>query len=434
MPRKSLEPVRPNTALDHALEALAKRDPARALRYAIPALSDRETAASAMDFVARALLTIGENSLAREALERAVPMLAQHALAPHAVAAAITLSELSGDVAALRALAGVFGADAPSKSTTMIPSLKNEDVAAIPDTVNKAQLVERARLAIGQIEATEMPVGGPKLALWSALPEESFVGLARTMKVQILSENSAVVREGEAGKSLYVLARGEVRVARGEGDLREELAVLGAGTIFGEMALVSDAPRVASVFAAHAVMVLEASRESIDQAASEDGAVGEHVAEFFHRRLVDNALRTSPLLSALPEAERNGLATLFETRRTERGMVLIREGEPTPALFLLEAGTLSVHRTEAGETLRLAQLEPGTCVGEIGLVLRRPATASVVAEDSGVVLALASERFLEVVRERPTLLARLYELAVHREDETRSVLAVPAEDIAELLF
>jgi hypothetical protein len=41
---------------------------------------------------------------------------------------------------------------------------------------------------------------------------------------------------------------------------------------------------------------------------------------------------------------------------------------------------------------------------------------------------------MEVVKGRPTLLAKLYELAVQREDETRSVLAVAAEEIEEVLL
>jgi CRP-like cAMP-binding protein len=132
----------------------------------------------------------------------------------------------------------------------------------------------------------------------------------------------------------------------------------------------------------------------------------------------------------VPASEREGLAHLFETRTYDAGDVLIREGATGAGLHLIAAGTVEVRRSDAGgDQLRLATLAPGGCVGEISLVLRRPATASVVAVQPGVSLVLPAARFLEVISSRPNLLARLYELAVRREDETLSVVAQEAVEI-----
>src|SRR5262249_39840478 len=75
------------------------------------------------------------------------------------------------------------------------------------------------------------------------------------------------------------------------------------------------------------------------------------------------------------------------------------------------------------EPFVLATLGPGEVVGEVSLVLRRPSTADVVAVHPTVTLHLSSDKFMSIVREHPAILAELYELAVRRDDETRSIVA-----------
>ena len=146
--------------------------------------------------------------------------------------------------------------------------------------------------------------------------------------MRVLPELDALVREGEPGESAFILARGEVRVSRVVGEESEELAALGPGSIVGEMALVTDAPRAASVLAAHAVLVLEAPRAALDQAAAEVPALGAQIVAFFHKRLVDNTVRTSPLLSGLPANERDGFAQLFDVVGSVAQAEQILRGRP----------------------------------------------------------------------------------------------------------
>jgi CRP-like cAMP-binding protein len=87
-----------------------------------------------------------------------------------------------------------------------------------------------------------------------------------------------------------------------------------------------------------------------------------------------------------------------------------------------------------GDRVVLAQLGPGDVVGEISLVLRRPATADVVAAHTTVALALTQERFQAAIKEHPALLGELYELATRREEETRSVVAQEALDVSDVVL
>ncbi|MBZ0121013.1 MAG: cyclic nucleotide-binding domain-containing protein, partial [Sandaracinaceae bacterium] len=82
----------------------------------------------------------------------------------------------------------------------------------------------------------------------------------------------------------------------------------------------------------------------------------------------------------------------------------------------------------------LARLGPGDVVGEIGLVLRRPITADVVATHATVALELTRERFQEAIQDHPTLLGELYALATKREEETRTVVAQEPIDVGEAIL
>lgn len=85
------------------------------------------------------------------------------------------------------------------------------------------------------------------------------------------------------------------------------------------------------------------------------------------------------------------LADGLPRRALQRGEVLLVDGEPVSALYVLLSGAL---RIEKGGSLVAVVAERGTCVGEMSLLLDIPATADVVAEDDAVVAVVDDARAL----------------------------------------
>jgi CRP-like cAMP-binding protein len=134
--------------------------------------------------------------------------------------------------------------------------------------------------------------------------------------------------------------------------------------------------------------------------------------------MVDNLSRMANVLLSTAEDERRGLLQRFETRVFETGAALIEEGSEPIGMHLIASGEVSVMKKDEGSALLLATLGVGQVVGEVAVVLRRRATASIVANCPTVTLFLPREKFIELVRESPEVLHRLYLLAVSRDEET----------------
>lgn len=93
--------------------------------------------------------------------------------------------------------------------------------------------------------------------LFASLPAPELEGLAARMTEVTAASGTAVVREGESGRHFYVIVDGEVEVIRAD----QPVAALCAGDYFGEIALLRDVPRTATVVAKTRTKLLSIERE-----------------------------------------------------------------------------------------------------------------------------------------------------------------------------
>ena len=102
--------------------------------------------------------------------------------------------------------------------------------------------------------------------LWGNLPEGWLLEVARTMSVHLVPAGTVVVRQGEPGDRFYIVVKGSFEVVV---DGRSEKR-LGPGQYFGEMALLRDTPRTATVQALESSQVFSVGRTMFQAALAHD--------------------------------------------------------------------------------------------------------------------------------------------------------------------
>ncbi len=127
------------------------------------------------------------------------------------------------------------------------------------------------------------------------------------------------------------------------------------------------------------------------------------------------------MLGILNDSDAEWLAANGEQRRITGGTVLIREGHPIDALYILLDGRLAVSAGPVSNQL-ITVLLSGEVVGEISFVDSRPPLASVTAIDNAHVLAVSRSKLLTKMEHDPDFAARFYKsLAAFLADRLRSV-------------
>lgn len=274
--------------------------------------------------------------------------------------------------------------------------------------------------------------GVPALPLFGALEARELEQLLAAVRVEEVSDGHEIVRQGDAGNEAFVLARGLLKVVRREGGDETVLAQLGPGSIFGEMALLSESPRSASVVALEPAQLLVLARDELERAADEAPALSRELAAFCHARMHANLVRHARVLGGLSLEQRKQLLSELPSRLFERRERLIEREQEASSIYLLASGAVSISVPEDGERLVLATLGPGEVVGEMSLILRRPASADVTALYPTVAYAIGRDQLPTLMRAYPRLLVELYALATRRDEEIRAATgdeALSADDI-----
>ncbi|MBK9090277.1 MAG: mechanosensitive ion channel family protein [Holophagales bacterium] len=141
------------------------------------------------------------------------------------------------------------------------------------------------------------------------LTDEQVSDLARHARLERYTAGEALVRQGDAGRSLFVVRTGDVRVEKADGGgSPRELARLGPGSFFGEMSLLTGEPRSASVVAVGEVEVVVVEKDAFSTLLHDDGHLARALSEALEERSRSQARVEAPAAGAAgPQAITDGL-------------------------------------------------------------------------------------------------------------------------------
>ena len=116
---------------------------------------------------------------------------------------------------------------------------------------------------------------------FQGLSRGDLLELAKVTEDMEVDEGRALTREGQSGSEFFVIIDGEVGVAKGGQEIRS----LGPGDFFGEIALLEDTPRTATVTAKTPLRFFVLTRQAFRSLLAHQPEVAEKVLDALEQRV-----------------------------------------------------------------------------------------------------------------------------------------------------
>jgi cAMP-dependent protein kinase regulator len=290
------------------------------------------------------------------------------------------------------------------------------ELAAAEAGAGAGAAADPASLIIDLEEVEEIKLDEARIPLFFELPREALGELVERAPLRSFGPDQAIVREGQPGTSMFVLVQGAVIVSVAD----KAVAAMGEGSFFGEIALMSDAPRLATVTTADECLLLEIDRGVLQDLGRRWPSVNEIVERFYRDRLLANLMRVNDLFKGIPAAHKAEVAERFVTRSWPAGELVCREGTTGDGLYVILRGRCEVswHAGE-GEVFGPVMRE-GDVFGEISLLSEGRTTATVRTQAPCVFLYMSVADFRVHVLTHSDVRYNLGKLGHERLERTTS--------------
>jgi uncharacterized protein YhbP (UPF0306 family) len=122
-------------------------------------------------------------------------------------------------------------------------------------------------------------------AVFNDLPPEQVSTIAAALKVVNADAGTVIVRQGAPADKFFIIVDGEVEVMRKDDGETRSVASLGRGQFFGEMAILRDMPRTATVQAVTPTTLFAMDRESFRSLVAQSLGTTENFDRVIQQRL-----------------------------------------------------------------------------------------------------------------------------------------------------
>lgn len=204
----------------------------------------------------------------------------------------------------------VKGENAAAALGTNVPSFREAALALLGDTDELTRILAMATFreefkaegpfAPGHVEDEKAKLDRVEIAqqihripIFRHLSARQLMDLTKVIRQESYPPGTGILREGDEGKSMYLMVDGEVEVVK----LNTRLGVLGPGDFFGEMAIFERERRSASVLTRGEVRLLRLEGDDLLQLIEELPAIAVNICQYLSHRVQDLNTRLQRLTS-----------------------------------------------------------------------------------------------------------------------------------------
>ncbi|KAF9095555.1 hypothetical protein BGX29_002494 [Mortierella sp. GBA35] len=259
---------------------------------------------------------------------------------------------------------------------SMVPSHQNYVKTVIPKTDEQRRRIE---------------VSISNNFLFKNLDEDQHEDVVNAMTEKRFQCKDNVIEQGAVGDFFYVVETGtlDVFVAK-NGNPAEKVFEYGPGGSFGELALMYNGPRAATVTATSDVVLWALDRVTFRRILMENTSR--------KRRMYEAFLETVPLLVSLEPYERHKIADALESVYFHDGQAVVKQGDQGDNFFIIESGEATVTKcNDEGVEFPMPGLGPGQYFGELALLNDMPRAATVRAKGRLKCATLGKRAFVRLL-------------------------------------
>jgi CRP-like cAMP-binding protein len=269
-------------------------------------------------------------------------------------------------------------------------------------------------------ETVEQAIAGQE-AFGELLTEQERQRLLDFGVVRSASPGEVLCRPNRTDTRVYILVIGEVEVSDA---LPEEggkvLARLRRGELFGEISALFKLPRISAVVVTRPSVLLEIPGDVLEKVISGRPELYHAVAQRYKRRITETALHNVPIFRCVPPDSLSQLIEQSSLVGIPSGKVIVREGEPGDAIYIIIYGTARVTRQVGDEELNIALLRAGDYLGEWAVLTSAPRAATVTAVTRVEAIRVDCQPFLNFIQNNPGIREQLDLVAFNRHSEMTS--------------
>ncbi|KAG0740480.1 hypothetical protein G6F62_011761 [Rhizopus arrhizus] len=209
--------------------------------------------------------------------------------------------------------------------------------------------------------------------LFKNLDEEHHQDVVNAMVEMTVEKDKTIIEQGAVGDYFYIVDSGTFDCFITKDGETKKVTSYEAGGSFGELALMYNAPRAATITATSDAKVWALDRVTFRTILMENTSL--------KRKMYESFLAEVPLLKSLEAYERHKIADALESVYFEDGAQVMKQGDVGNQFYLIESGAAVFYKMdENGNQQEVNQFGRGSYFGELALLNDKPRAATVIAK------------------------------------------------------
>ena len=242
--------------------------------------------------------------------------------------------------------------------------------------------------------------------IFNSLEDQDFTQVIDAFEEKRFNAGDYVIKEGDQGDVVYLVDTGELDCEKTfkKGDKPTYLKTYYPGESFGELALLYNAPRAATIKAKTDCILWALDRGTFNNIVKE--------AAVKKREKYENSLKNVPILSTIDHYELGQICDAVNSAKAKKGEYIIKQGEKGDKFYILDEGEAYAAKVfnPGEEEQNVKDYKKGDYFGELALLRDEPRAASVIAKTDCKLITLDRLAFKRLLGPLEKLLQRNSEM------------------------